>query len=263
MDWTSQGFLRSLRAFLFSVTAVCGWSADEECRVKLREVELARELAEEEALTANVALIRTRQTLEDVRARLATAQVEVAELRDELSLVRVQVGSVLVTDERLGQAAVLARFLKETRQAQRAYQQAYDDLLACKRVWEALLDSLAGAEKAVYQQQFDAKLEVALLSLRRAEQYVHIKKEGDGKQDADAGLRVLAVDDELEVVAVNAGRNNGVRIGQVLAIAEGKAQGASLRVIEVQPTLSAAIIESGRFEHIATGAPLIRVVVPD
>ena len=260
--WTSSSFLGSLRAFSFGLWALFACS-DEECNAKLREVELARELAEEEALAATAALIRTEQTLDTIRSRLATAQAELTELRDQLDVIRVQMASLLVNEEVVSEAQALVRFVKEADQAKAAFHQAYEDLLACRRHWEALLDSLAGPDRKIYQEQLDAKLDLVFVSLQRAEQYFNSKESGRHGAATDDGLRVLNVNDDLEVVAVNAGHKQGLRIGQVLSVAEGRAKGAVLRVIEIRPSVSAAIIQSGRLRHLAPGTPLIRVVVPD
>jgi hypothetical protein len=77
---------------------------------------------------------------------------------------------------------------------------------------------------------------------------------GRGKRDFERrSCRVLAVNDDLQIVVLDSGFAAGIRRGTNWKYVKNGEQIALLRVIEVRPEISAAIVTHGRFNSVGPG----------
>jgi hypothetical protein len=258
MQWTTTVGLFMVCALFSGNLYVFGNELPEsELTVRLQEVEVARQAAEEHAMSLNAALIRTESALAAMRTRFSEAHIEAQRLREELAALNIRAANLLVNEEDLPDAHVLARFADDAKHAQTAIGQAYKDLVTFKGYLGSVLDAVGGPERDTYRQLLTKKLEIIFDDLRRAEQFFNPESITDSATPS-GDLRVLTVNDELQVVVLSAGRLQGVRLGQLLAIREGRAKGTTLRVVETRQTLSAAMVEEGSLRQISPGTPLTR-----
>jgi hypothetical protein len=263
LKWTGSRALLILQALFFGNLFVFGNEASEsELTVRLQEVEVARQAAEEHATSLNAALIRTESALAAMRKRFSEAHIEAQRLREELAALNIRAANLLVNEEDLPDAHVLARFLEDAEQAQKALAQAYKDLVTFKGYLGSVLDAVGGPERETYRQLLTEKLELVFDDLRRTEQFFNPEPIADSAAP-EGELRVLTVNDELQLVVISAGRLQGVRLGQLLTIREGRARDTTLRVIETRQTLSAAMVEEGSLRQISPGTPLTRMLATE
>ena len=76
-----------------------------------------------------------------------------------------------------------------------------------------------------------------------------------GREDSDRLTgRILAVNDELQIVVLDRGFNDGVRQGMTWRIVSGEEVLARVKVIEVRAALSAAVVTDGKFKAVGPGA---------
>jgi hypothetical protein len=230
---------------------------ESELTVRLQEVEVARQAAEEHAMSLNAALIRTESALAAMRKQFSESHIEAQRLREELAAWNIRAANLLVNEEDLPDSHVLARFADDAEHAQTAIGQAYKDLVTFKGYLGSVLDAVGGPERETYRQLLTDKLDLVFDDLRRAEQFFNPEPIADSATPSGE-LRVLTVNDELQVVVISAGRLQGVRLGQLLTIREGRARDTTLRVIETRQSLSAAMVEEGSLRQISPGTPLTR-----
>ncbi|MBN2451987.1 MAG: hypothetical protein JXR77_16490 [Lentisphaeria bacterium] len=82
---------------------------------------------------------------------------------------------------------------------------------------------------------------------------------GRGRRDLEThSCRVLAVNDDLQVVVLDSGYAVGVRRGTQWQIVRDDAVVARLRVIEVRADISAAVVVDGRLRNIGIGSVVTR-----
>ncbi len=68
--------------------------------------------------------------------------------------------------------------------------------------------------------------------------------------------RILEVRDTPEMIVVNAGYRNGVRVNMILRTGDGQ-NSCRLRVIAVRPFVAAAVVEQGRLKDLSQGMELL------
>lgn len=70
-----------------------------------------------------------------------------------------------------------------------------------------------------------------------------VRKSGVIESSSLASARILEVNESLQMVVLDVGANRGVRVGMPLIILRGNRMVAELRVVEVRPKISGALIE--------------------
>jgi len=70
-----------------------------------------------------------------------------------------------------------------------------------------------------------------------------VRKSGVIERSSLASARILEVNEGLQMVVLDVGANRGVRVGMPLIILRGNRMVAELRVVEVRPKISGALIE--------------------
>ena len=102
----------------------------------------------------------------------------------------------------------------------------------------------------------DERLVALKDAVRRSGQSLSSVAGQDGDELKRGKCRVLAVNDDLQVVILDGGSRNGLRPGfHWCLIRDGKVL-ARLRVIEVRVAMSAAVVVQGSFTAIGPGAVL-------
>ena len=82
---------------------------------------------------------------------------------------------------------------------------------------------------------------------------------GRGRRDLGSrNCRVLALNDDLQIVVLDSGYAAGIRRGTQWRVVRDDAVVARLRVIEVRPDISAAVITDGRLQDIGPGTVVTR-----
>lgn len=96
------------------------------------------------------------------------------------------------------------------------------------------------------------KLRRAIAILKRLNEVPSIVARRDG--NSTENVRVLAVDDVLEVAVLNAGSEDGIRLGSIFTVAgDSEDQAVTLKVIEIRRKICAAAVEQGQVSQVKTG----------
>jgi hypothetical protein len=249
------------------VTSVCAlsfwthaWAADGDVRdealfVRLREAEMARQEAEEQALALNARLLQAEKQLSELRAALAEQTVVLQQLRDERVTLRLHAAQLLLADGGGGTAEELAQLLSSLRDLQQSHRRAYQGLGEFQSYLESMLDVLDPKAEAAHRRILDEKLVPVFRELERAERFFYAV-EPAVKDTAAAGPRsaaVVKVDDELQVVILDRGRQHGIRPGMVWMIRTPTKREITVRTIETRRQLSAALVIKGDLRYVLPG----------
>ena len=212
--------------------------------VQVQELRLARETAERRCAEQELALAKARQELEQLRSRYAELYLHSQERNRQMEALELQAAHLLVDRQALAggdPAAAALHALDDVRQAQvelvnlvRAFQVYLNSVLDVLEPSDAMrreittraAELVAGAERA-----FKPLSTVA----------------GRGSRDLVVrSCRVLAVNDDLQVVVLDSGQDAGIRRGTHWKVLKDGTVKAQLLVIEVRADISAAVVTTGR-----------------
>jgi hypothetical protein len=189
--------------------------------------------------------------LEAVRARFADAYLELQALRGEVADLRLKAANVLASRGETDTASSLRRLLAE-RQDWRAAQEALGrELLDFGRFLDSVLDVVAEPGHSELRAQLDARL---FLLIRQAREAAAAGGAPAAPAPATvAECRVLATDPALGIAVLDLGRDRGAQPGLAWDVSAGR-RPVTVKLVEVRPTLSAAVVLAGRLEDVRPGA---------
>jgi len=252
MKW--QSILLALLIFP-PLMAVGQATGDESAR--LREARLAVEVAESRYLEANAELLITRKELERVRGRLAETQVELARLTEDNTALRLQAANLLVNPEDARAAHALAQATREFAEIHGVAQDLYRQLLDYQRGVEAALELQAAPPESPLRQLLTGRLAIALRKVQDIER-LSGGGSGEGQQEKRDECRILSLNEELGVVVLDLGREQGGRLGGQWRAGDDKQQEVRLSIVELRNNLSAAALTVGRWQDLRPGMILTR-----
>lgn len=205
---------------------------------------------------------------------MAALQAELAQTRQRLALSRQQYADLyravtqerLVAAEREAQIAALFvdtrrgaddtdwnRLLQELVRQRSAESQLREKLVTFRAALHTWLEVTGPSEslRSDVLSRFESLADAAQQAFR--EPSVVARRGGD-KNPGVTECRVLAVHDDLTVVILDAGMDDGVRPGSVWIIQTGEGKSAVMAsVIETRSSLSAAVLTSGSLGGVAPG----------
>lgn len=216
-------------------------SADEERNALLREnAELKAALAQ-------------RQTeLEQLRGRFAELYIQSSRQAEQLTELQLHAAALLDGPRDRGERRVVADALAYAEDIRQARRKLIEQLRDFAQYLEAMLDVLQPSSglRREMTQRFASILRVA----DRLEQAPSLVAGRDGVNvAAPRAGRVLAVNDELQIVVLDVGLADGIRSGTVWEIGDAGQVLAELRIIISRNAVSAAVPIHGRLERIAPG----------
>jgi hypothetical protein len=254
IGWTALGHACMVCALLSPAWAQ--EPATNDLRDRLRRVEVSRDAAEKQAAALQAALMRVEAALAASRQQFTDAHLQAKQLREDTQFFTVRAASLLATGEELAESAALARYSADMRAARQQYEEVARGLAAAAEQVDAVLAALPADRAEAYGNVIRQQLTETRQHLEELGRILPDNKEA---LPPPAAWRVLTTSDELQVVVVNAGRDQGIRPGQVLEIVEGGGDGSRLQVIEVRDSICAATVVSGQLRHITPGAELKRL----
>jgi len=234
------------------------WSAETETdaapitpELERREAVMARRAAERRAAELSARLARTEQELEEMRRRYVRVYLESRALQQELESLDLRVAGLLADGEALSTSRRLALAL-EALEAQRQAQQALSAKLREFEIYlRSVLDVLQASE--VLSREVTARFGGLVAAVERSIQPLSSVAGRGGGVPQPRQYRVLAVNDDLQLVVLDSGFEDGVRPGMRWRVVSRERVVAKLRVIEVRPLISAAVVVEGEFRAIAPG----------
>ncbi len=212
--------------------------------VQVQELRLAREAAEKRCVEQEQALSKARQELEQLRSRYAELFLNSQERNRQMEALELQAAHLLVDRQALaggdtGAAALHA--LDDVRQAQ-------VELLKLVRAFSVYLNSALDVLEPsdVMRREIATRTAELVAGAERAFKPLSTVA-GRGSRDLVArSCRVLAVNDDLQVVVFDSGQDAGIRRGTHWKVVKDGTVKAQLLVIEVRADISAAVVTAGR-----------------
>ena len=256
-DWQTAGMLAILMILRLSLLSC--WSAETVPRqasdargLELDEARMARRAAEQKSAESNAALSRTEQEIHGLRRRYAELYLESRRQQHELDYIDLRIAGLLADREDIASGRALSRTLSALQQTQTAQQELTDKVHEFGTYLSSVLDIVQPSEalRREVAQRFDA---LAKAAERSVKPLPSVAGRGDGSPTRQE-CRVLAVNDELQVVVLDRGFEDGVREGALWRVMSGRDVLARLRVIEVRSSVSAAMVTDGRYKTIGAGA---------
>lgn len=251
-DWTSIVPVTILCALCFGSQAVC--AVDEapspatESVVRLEELRLERDDAQMKATQLQVELGRVQRQLDAVRREYARLLVEAKAQAGDLSELQLRVSELLVGHADAG-ALEAYEALSQVRQR---HLSLYREVREFGDYLEAVLEVIQPSE--VLEQEMVDRHQRLVREIDRLERMPSlVAGRGGNEPRALRQCRVLAVNDDLQVVVLNAGRNDGVYPGSAWYTTEDSVVSGRLTVIESRPTVSAAVPTEGDLRRFAPG----------
>ena len=242
---SSRAFL--LIASVFCLDTTAGNGDDKVSVVRLREAELARDAWEQQCLQLSVRVVRLEAALGELRSDYAAADVAAKECRQELDFLRLSAANLLVNRDNL--TAALA--LDEMKRLQDSWDEIYRESREFQSFLNSVLEVLDPAGESPVSEVLQSKLGHLIRRLEAADTLLAIP---EGVSGDLAACRVFAMETDKQLVALNVGFNHGALPGMVGRIEGGGGLGYDFQIVEVRPTISAAVVTTGNMATIAVGA---------
>jgi len=244
--------MRSTGAFLlisafFCLCTTADSGSDEVSVVRLREAELARDTWEQQCLQLSARVVRLEAALGELRSEYAEADVAAKECRQELEFLRLSVANLLVNRDNLTSALVL----DEMKRLQASWDEIYRELREFQSSLNSVLEVLDPAGESPASEVLQSKLGHLIRRLEAADTLL-ATPEGVGSDLA--ACQVVAMETDKQLVALNVGFNHGALPGMVGRIEGEGGLEYDFQIVEVRPTISAAVVTTGNMATVAVGA---------
>lgn len=240
-----------------TLRAQSGVDPDQAARIK--ELEMSRKAAEDRCLELNAALIRTEKELERVKKDLADTLLANRQLRDDLASVRLKAANILVNEEDVGEAQLLAQMQQELKRLEQSQQQLYRHLLDYKQTLESVLDVLDPEQQSAMRKLLASKLDLVVYQLDETRNLTRLTSEPE-TSSAETRCRVLSVNEDLGIIILDIGKAQGARVGSTWKVSANETDTTHLRIIETRHSLSAAVVVEGQQQHLIPGSTAHLVV---
>lgn len=223
-------------------------NAEVSSFLQLREERIARQAAEDRVLEVNAELIQTRKEAERLRTQLADTILVTKSLRRQLSELRFQAIEILMEPGETDSAKIVARLSALVERLQKTNLAVAAKLQEFKSKVTLTLD-LAGIKPGTARRQ---------ILVAELEQIAHLLRRGTetGIKNPQAfakRVQILKINDELSVVILDRGSQDGLYPGMTGTIKLSHHGTVNLKIIEIRPEISAAIVTDGRLRYLSPG----------
>jgi len=236
-------------------------TADENLAVQLQELQLAHDETLQDVARLRVELGATRQQLNDLRRSYAELLVSANKRSEELAELRLQLagvfaGDMISNDSDADTSEVYGVLEKLIRQ----HLVFYQNVRHFGEYLETVLDVIKPSK--VLREEIVDRYHVLLRDVGRLERMPSLVAGRGGSQiRSRQQCRVLTVNDDLQIVVLNAGLDDGVNPGSVWVLTSDSVIKARLKVIESRSAISAAIPVNGSLGDFAPGIVLKREII--
>ncbi len=227
-------------------------------QLELKEAREARRAAERRVIELEAAFAKQQEELQEMRRRYATLYMASREQQDELSELQLHIAGLLSEHEDLSGGQALSRVLAALDDLQKQQQELNTALVEFNHYLNSILDILQPSE--TLRRDIIARLQGLIASAARSVKPLSLVAGRDSRNKRGDETRVLAVNHDLQVVVLDRGADDGIRKGSSWKIVNGGDVMVRLKVVEVRPSISAAIIIDGRLNVIGPGALIERDV---
>ena len=202
-------------------------------------------------------LAKTEQELADLRRRYAKLYLRAQEQARTLRDLRLRVAGWVQDAEDIGDADALATALTYLSDIRQDHRDLYEAVRAFAEYLQMVLDIVQPSD--VLRQEITTRYDELVKHVDRLERMPSlVAGQGNEENRRRRECRVLAVNDQLQLVVLDIGADDGVRAGQAWRVKDSKRRIAGLKVIETRSRLSAAIVVEGTLKNVAPGMTAVR-----
>ena len=223
--------------------------------VALQEAREARESAEQRIIDLELELAKAKQELEKIRSRYADFYLESHAVVERMRQLELQASHLLRRKEDLDGDTLAAQALEALNLAGKRQLEVEDAVRDFEQYLASVLDVLQPSEalRREWSERTMALKRVVENSLKPLSIVARRGGGGPGRQ----GCGVLAVNEELQLVVLDRGFLAGLKTGGVWRLMSADdTVTARLRVVEVRPEISAAVVIQGELDRVTPGSQL-------
>ena len=242
---------------VLSGAAETGTAEPTDANAKLRETEMARTAAEQQCAELSLALVRTERELERQRAKSAELLLKCKGLQDELDGLQGRVAPLLLEESKGSSGEAMAAVLAGLEERQAEARRLTTAVRDFGKYLPPILETLPVSE--ALRREIQGRVTELARACDRLEALPPLVARRGGSEGAPTDCRVLSVNLDLGVVALDAGASAGMRAGTVWQVLDREKPAARIRIIEVRPGISAAQVLEGSVTRLAPGMK-VRVV---
>lgn len=260
MDWKNRtiGF-RLLLPFFFTGFFLLAENAPvastQGDAVALREAKEARELAEKRILDLELELGKAKKELEKIRSRYADFYLESHAVVDRMRQLELQASHLIRRKEDLDGDALAAQALEALNLAGRRQLEVEDAVHSFEQYLNSVLDVLQPSD--ALRRELSERIKALHRAVENSLKPLSIVARRGGGGPGKQGCGVLAVNEELQLVVLDCGFLAGLKTGSVWRLMSGDSTvTARLRVVEVRPEISAAVVIQGDMASLTPGCQL-------
>ncbi len=193
-----------------------------------------------------------KEQLAELRQSYADLAVKAERQAVELAGLKLRIAHLLVDDPGKAESSTLFNVENKLRRTRDLHRRLYDDVRKFGKYLEQMLQAVI-PKNEIYQNMIDRYARV-IREVDRLEKMPSLVAGRDGSNKlSSAGYRVLTVDDDLQIVVLNAGRDSGVEPGSKWVLLEDSIIQGRLAVVAVRSIVSAAILIEGDLSKIEPG----------
>ncbi len=256
--WTTQVCLVIVCVLSFGrgVSARQGDEAVGELQARLAEALVACNVAEQRCAELRATLTLTRNDLEALQGKYASLLSRAREREVELEALRIGVAGLLSESSAATEVQSLAMAMLALRETQTANAALYGYVREFADYLRGVVDALDPS--AAVRREISLRIERLEARAEMAERSPSIVAGRGGSYDRSRReCRVLAVNDDLQMVILDAGLVDGVRLGMLWQTADSEGRlPVAVRVVEVRASLCAAVPVAGKLGDLAPGTLL-------
>ncbi len=220
--------------------------------MELQRAQAVRHATQERVIELSAALRRTEQELEQLRRRYANLYLESRRQQQQFERVELRISSLLSDYETSPSERALSRVLEALQGLRKTQLELDDDVRRFGSYLNSVLDILEPSD--VLRREVTARFADLTAAVENTTRPPPLVARRGGGESGRLECRVLTVKDDLQIVVLNHGQLDGVRLGTHWHVVRDNENAARLRVIEVRPTISAAMVVEGRLRKIEPGA---------
>jgi hypothetical protein len=255
-EWTTAIPITILCALCFDRLTLS--AADEApslsgLQAHLDEARLARDAARLEVTQLRSELGVVQGQLDSVRRQYAELLLKARSQAEALTKLQIEITQLLVGAEGTSDGEYAVKVLDALGQTRRQHAGLYQEVREFGEYLEAVLEVIQPSE--VLKREINGRFQRLVREIGRLERMPSlVAGRGGNETRVRRQCRVLAVNDDLQVVVLNAGRNDGVYPGSVWFLARDSVIVGRLSVIESRPAVSAAMPIEGDLHGFVPGA---------
>lgn len=203
-------------------------------------------------LNVQAELARTQKELDSARASFLETQKKLKALKTQLAELRVKAANVLVEPDDVNEARTLKQLLADMAELDNVHAKFYQQLLATRQFMESVLKIVGKEADEALKAGLDGRLLLLEKHLQEARKLTRPPEKRAAKA-APRKCRILDVNAKLGAAILDIGRDDGARLGSQWRVSNGRDE-TLLQIIQVRPSLSAAVVAKGKIGNILAGS---------